>query len=130
MEELDYYTRTCRYCEKTFVTNHGNRFFCDPATQEVGERNCKVTYNNLKAKNRRDLTKDFNNRAYLNWMILDNLWLMDEFTVSGEYLKSMKFSIKHFTGTVKSSELGVQIPVFYGYTLENLGGNQFKLSRI
>ena len=63
-------------------------------------------------------------------MILDNLWLMDEFTVSGEYLKSMKFSIKHFTGVVKSSELGVQIPVFYGYTLENLGGNQFKLSRI
>tara|TARA_B110000902_G_scaffold51493_1_gene59350 strand:- start:450 stop:842 length:393 start_codon:yes stop_codon:yes gene_type:complete len=127
MEEMDYYIRTCRYCEKTFVINHGNRYFCDPATQEIGQRNCKVTYNNFKAKSRRGLTEKFNNRVYSNWEILNTFWCREEFVVSGETLESMNFSVPHFTGYTHCSKTGVKIPIFFDYQLENLGDNNFKL---
>lgn len=130
-EEIkDYFIRQCRYCNKTFEFNHGNRFFCDPKTLDNGARNCKVTYNNMKAKKRRDLTKDFDHSAYLNWEILDCFRQQNKSIVSGEELLSSKFKAAFFTGLIIDPETKVQIPIYYSYTLSNLGGNQFKISKI
>ena len=103
-EEREYYKRRCKFCNKLFLSNHGNRFFCDPATQKIGQRNCKVTYNNWKARKERELTLDYERALRHNWRILNKIIDDGRQSTTKTELKLLRFNFDVFTSCVSESE--------------------------
>ena len=103
-EEIEYYRRRCKFCNKPFLSNHGNRLFCDPATQKIGQRNCKVTYNNWKARKERELTLDYERALRHNWLILNNLLDDGRQSTTKAELILLGFNFDFFTSYVSESE--------------------------
>ena len=126
----DPFNRKCPYCATEFDASHGNRKFCNKEDKPPGSRDCKITYNNLKAKKLRDITKQFNQAAAKNYMTLHELVELELNVVSGSYLEAEDFDFTKFTGLVIDEDNGKQIPVYHAYLLRSIGQNKFKIEKI
>lgn len=126
----DPFYRKCQYCGTEFDANHGNRKFCNKKDKPPGSRDCKITYNNLKAKKLRDVTKEFNQGAANCYLILDERYRSGRPEVSGEFLDTKRFDVKKFTGMIIDKESGKQLPVYHVYLLRPIGQNKFKIEKI
>lgn len=95
-----------------------------------GSRDCKITYNNLKSKKLRDVTKQFNQGAANCYLILDEFFRSGRVEVSGSLLDAKSFDVKKFTGMIIDKESGMQVPVYHLYLLRANGQNKFKIEKI
>lgn len=121
----------CLFCGQELKDPHGNRKFCDfQIDSEDGDRDCKITYNNLKAKGIRDKTKNFRLNSIKNMKILDELYNEGCRNVSGDVLESKGFNSFYSTVTMKDANTGASVPSYYTYALKNLGSNQFQIIKL
>ena len=125
----DPFYRKCPQCGKGFITGHGNRNFCSPPSPEerlTGKRDCKTTFNNLKAKKLRDQTIAIHYVTINNLKILESLYTQNITTVNGEELMLRGFDPGKSTDLILSTN-GSKIPIYRKYKLINLGNNIFKI---
>ena len=125
----EHFLRQCRYCGNTFITNHGNRQFCHPEDMKEGQRDCKVTFNNLKARERRNATKVIHAGAMKNLFILERLHNAGKTAVSGDVLRELGLKMEFITGITRLAD-GTQIPHYYHFRLHSIGNNEFKVEKI
>lgn len=121
------YKRNCLFCGRELENNHGNRLFCDPETSEDGERDCKITYNNLKAKEIKDKTKFFVSMTIKNMKILDRWYKVGIFIVTGDQLTFQGFDPTYTTKDTMDPSTKKLIPTYHIYKLVHLGNNNFKI---
>ncbi len=83
--------RKCKHCGKELTSFHGNREFCIPPIifdKKYQIRDCKITYNNLKAKFKRDRTKIVAEQQYKNWNGFNNLFYKNKIIVTEAEMRS------------------------------------------
>lgn len=124
------FLRACLYCGKSFEAKHGNRQFCPPDLKKPGQRDCKITYNNLKAKERREETKEFNHVALKNMLILDEFYKEDVTLVISDELDKAGFDAAKSTGIMVDPDDQTIIPIFYKYKLINVAVDLFKIEKL
>lgn len=125
------YKRNCRFCGLPLKDNHGNRWFCEfDSTKDDGDRDCKTTYNNLKAKELRDQTKLFINKSIKNMKILHNLYEIGIRTITGDQLLFQGLDPAFSTVMINNSNVQNFLPTFYTYALINLGNNNFQIHKL
>ena len=121
------FSRSCLYCGKRFEAKHGNRQFCSPDLQQPGQRDCKITYNNLKARERREETKEFNHAALKNMLILDKFYNQNMQMVMSDELEEAGFDAAKSTGIIVDPDDHTIVPIFYKYKLTNVAVDLFKI---
>jgi len=115
-EVISYYRRRCKFCNKPFFSNHGNRLFCDPKTQRPGAKNCKVTYNNWKARQERNMILNYEESLKTNWHILFDLIENGGCTTTRRELTRLGFNFK-ICYDVASEYEGLEIYQVYDFEL-------------
>ena len=124
------FSRKCLYCGRRFEAKHGNRQFCPPELLQLNQRDCKITYNNAKAKKLRDETKEFNRAALKNMLILEHYLPLLCGAVTSEELQEKGFDASKSTGVVRHEEDGQFAPVFYKYKLVNVDKDLFLIIKL
>jgi hypothetical protein len=133
IDKNDPFYRICPHCGKEFITSHSNRNFCPPPSREEklkGMRDCKITYNNLKAKKLRDVTKEVYYSGINNMKILESYYANNITIISGDELFKRGFDPGKATDRMMDANGKNTIPVYYKYKLLNLGNDTFKIEKI
>lgn len=127
IDKNDPFYRECRQCKRPFIAMHGNRYFCDPSEDDELKRNCKTTFNNLIAKKKRDLLKDFSPKILKNQSIIHDFHSKGKEMIDGEDLTDLGFDESITTGSVYLLEFQRPCPLYLNYILISLGNNKFKI---
>lgn len=126
-EVISYYRRRCKFCNKPFFSNHGNRLFCDPKTQRPGAKNCKVTYNNWKARQEKELIINHERSLKSNYEILFLLIENSGYTTTRRELTLLGFNFD-ICFDMKSESEGLEMYQVFEFELICIEKDSFLIS--
>lgn len=124
MLTIDHYNKTCKYdaCKKAFAAKRLNQFYCNPE--------CKKKANNGKAREERNPIHKIDKQLKLNRRILEYFYNQGQTEISGDLLKLNHFDYSKITGLNVNKENGNKDPIFYNYSLMQLGNKNFKIIKL
>ncbi len=121
--------KKCRKCGKDLLTTHGNRQFCPTPADGLGS-DCKISFNNAKAKLLRDIIKKVQAAMVRNMKILESFFARGALLVTGEDLERAGFNPDKSTGRLADTDGRLTIPVFFKYKLIKISNNKFKIEKL
>ena len=115
------YNKKCRYihCRIEFIAERLNQEYCTPAHH--------VLYNNLIARERRNIVKSINSILLRNFLILDKLYEGGNRIVKLDEIIRQGLNPSHYTHKVLNDAKTKWIPFYYGIGLIEEENKQFNI---
>ena len=126
MNKLDPFYRICTYCGNEFFADHANRKFCPPPDKDNGDarRDCKITFNNLKNKSKRDKIKNISQIQYKNWVGLNEFYKKNQIYFFREDFLIYGINPELYI-TLSKTETGREVICFIEYGLMKCNEEKF-----
>ena len=119
MSIKDHYIKVCSTCEEEFTARRRNQIYCTS--------DCKVMFNNAKAKYERNVMKPTVSITQASWRILLKLHKSGAKTVSIKVLEELGVVLQSYSDRKKVNSDREMALIFYNLRLTRIDNEQLKL---